>query len=450
MNTPPLLTGQMKIRTAKNVGRACGAVTPAGFEGMATVGTLSAVKKLLRRCRTANENDMRLSAAICTANIAGVADGEWALISPYGDHPSPDGSYVQHFDRAQAEKVVATWNSITGRAARLFKNIMHGLGPKSSTPVWEGHPETDRLRWPKDKLLAEVTDIRTGNEGLEGRVTWNAKGATTRARGPLFPSALWWHWPPSGEPRAVFPELLESIGLVAAPNIAGVPAWTANANPFAGDPQAENQPTNNNDDMNPEQLLALRKALNLPETADAATIISTANAALQLTTANAALVTERDGLKTANAALTTERDGLKTANATLTTERDGLKTANAALTEHNTTLVTGALNLAEKKGAMTPAQRPDFQTRLTTANTAAAALLELQTRKAMNTEPVMINGSRVDITTANARADVINTAVAKRMKDDACDRDTAYGRVKADPMFAAVFAAMADPTRKDS
>ncbi len=414
--------------------------------------------------RTANENDMRLSAALCTANIAGVADGEWALISPYGDHAAPDGSYTQHFDRPQAEKVVATWNSITGRAARLFKNVMHGLGPKSSTPVWEGHPETDRLRWPKDKLLAEVTDIRTGHDGLEGRVTWNAKGAATRTRGPLFPSALWWHWPPAGTPPAVFPELLESIGLVATPNISGVPAWTANAHfvgfdtPFAGDPQADNQNQNQNqNDMNPEQLLALRKALNLPETADAATIISTANAALQLTTANAALVTERDALATANAALTTERDNLQTANATLTTERDsavaernGLTTANTALTTANAALRTGVLNLAEKKGAITPAEREGFQTRLATANTAADALRELPDRKAMNTTRVEINGSRVDITTANARADVITTAVAKRMKDDACDHSTAYAKVKADPMFAAVFAAMADPTRKDS
>lgn len=39
------------------------AVAPIGFEGMATVGTLSALKKLLSRLRTANENDMRLSEA---------------------------------------------------------------------------------------------------------------------------------------------------------------------------------------------------------------------------------------------------------------------------------------------------------------------------------------------------------------------------------------------------
>jgi len=411
--------------------------------------------KLLSLFRTANESDMRLSAAICTANIAGVADGEWALISPFGDHPAPDGSYTQRFDREQSDEVVKTWNSITGRAARMFKNVMHGLGPKSSTPVWEGHPETDRLRWPKDKLLAEITDLRTGNAGLEGKVAWNAKGAATRARGPLFPSALWWHWPPSGTPPFVFPELLESVGLVATPNISGVPAWTANANPFAGIPQAENQPTEN--PMNEEQLNALRKALNLPATAAAATIISTANAALQLTTANATLADEKADvenklrekhaeLTTANATLATEQGKVTT----LTTERDGLTTANTALTTEVAALRKGALDLAEKKGALTPAERPAFDERLKTANTRDAAFVELQTRKALNVTAVEINGSRVDITTANARQDVISTAVAKRMKDEACDHATAFARVKADPMFAGVFAAMADPTRKDS
>lgn len=395
--------------------------------------------------RTANENEMRLSAAICTANIAGVADGGWALISPYGDHAAPDGSYAQRFDRQQAGEVVKTWNSITGQAARVFKNMWHGLGAKFTAPVWDGHPETDRQRWPKEKLLAEITDLRAGEAGLEGCITWNARGASERSARRLYPSALWWHLPPSGIPPLVFPELLESVGLVATPNISGVPAWTANANPFAGDPQAENQ--NQNDTMNQEQLDALRKALNLPVTADAATIISTANAALQLTTANSTLATEKADVETKlrekHAELTTANEA-KTAALQSVTD---LSTANTALTTEVAALRKGALDLAEKKGALTPAERPAFDERLKTANTRDAAFTELQTRKALDVDRVEIHGSRVDITTANARADVINTAVAKRMKDTDCDYDAAYVAVQKDPMFAAVFAAMADPAR---
>jgi hypothetical protein len=193
------------------------------------------------RC-TANSAEMQLSAVISAnaANLAAIEDGDWGVIAPYGDHPSPDKSYIQKFSREQAEKVVATWNSITGTAARVFKNLWHGLGAKSTCPVWDGHPETDKKRWPITKLLAEITDLRIGEAGLEGRLTWNEQGSGARTRGPLYPSSLWWHWPPSGEPPSVFPELLESVGLVPTPNISGVPAWAAFAQALCehnGDPR---------------------------------------------------------------------------------------------------------------------------------------------------------------------------------------------------------------------
>ncbi len=515
-------------------------------------------------CRTANEAaELRLSATICTANFADGADGSWAVIAPYGDHPSPDGSYVQHLDRAQAETIVKTWNSITGKAVRWFKNLAHGLGAKFSAPVWEGHPDSDSGRWPKEKLLAEITDLRTGNDGLEGRRTWNAKGMAARASGPLFPSSLWWHLPPSGVPPTVYPEVLESVGLVRTPNISGVPAWTQNAQAFttgnedaghefhgnqwteegkdlatqahvethganetsrraetdpsfhgragfrheqaatthraaaaafakggdqesaathrkaaafhdtkanqhrdpkthnaagedasaptlAGNPQAENQ-TANTQPMNQEQLNALRKSLGLPETADPAACIQAA------TTANAALakLAEREStLTTANSTISTlngERDTLRTQHGALATERDGLKTANANLTTANGVLTKGLLDVAEKRGVITPAERMAFADRIATANTAQAALDELATRKpAMNVTSVDINGKKLDITTANARMEALETEVKRRMEADKCDRDTAFAKCLADPQLAALTGAMADPTRKAS
>jgi hypothetical protein len=400
------------------------------------------------RFRTANETDMRLSAAICTANIAGVADGEWALISPYGDHAAPDGS-TQRFSIEQADKVVKTWNSITGTAARAFKNVMHGLGAKFSTPVWEGHPETDKQRWPKEKLLAEITDVRTGTDGLEGRVTWNAKGAAKRAAGPLYPSPLWWHWPPSGEPPSVFPELLESVGLVPTPNISSVPAWTQNAAPNLDSRESTEGVTdpNHNNTANQMDKKKIIEMLGLGADATDEQIEAALKGAG--TTANA--------LQTANAAkvdleakFAAETAKLTTANGTITTlteERDQLKTANAGLTTSNESLVKGVLDLAEKRGAITPAERPGFQTRIATANTAEGALTELQTRKAMNVQAVEINGNRIDLSTANARQAALESAVQKRMSDDKSDYDTAFAKVKTDPQFAPLFAAMQDPTK---
>ncbi len=386
---------------------------------------------------------MRLSLAISTANVAEVADGGWAMIAPYGVHPSPGGDYVQSFTREQAEKAVATWNSLPGLAARWLKNLVHGR-MSYALPVFDGHPDSDKQRWPKEKILGDVTDLRAGGAGLEGQFTWNAKGADRRTRGPLFPSPLWWHWPAKGEPPTVYPELLESIGLVPTPNISSVPAWTANAT-FAGNPQAENK---NENTMNDEQLKALRKALGLPENADAVAILAGA------TTANAAVaqLTEREtALQTANSAQAELENKITTLTGQvpiLTAERDQLKTANSALTTEVGTLRKGVLDLAEKKGAITPAERPSFETRLTTANTAADTLNELLTRKAMNTKPVEIHGNRVDISTANARATAVNQAVARVMKEQNLGYDDAFARVSTDPDYAALFAAMAQPKQQ--
>lgn len=397
---------------------------------------------------TANEAaEMQLSPAVSTANIAAVADGDWALIAPYGDHPAPNGAYVQHFDRGQAEKIVGSWNSISGLALRLTKNALHGRIGKSSAPVWDGHPETDKARWPKEKLLAEITDLRAGDDGLEGCVTWNSKDPARRTPGPLYPSAWWFHWPPSGDPPVVYPEILASVGLVRQPNISGVPAWTHNArlgdHPLAGDPQAENQ---NDNIMNEKEIMALRKALGLPESADFSAILTSANAAqaavATISTANSAKADAETKLTTANAKVDQLTTDLATANGkvgTLTTERDTFKTANGALTK-------GILDLAEKRGIIAPADRSAFETRIATANTAADAFKELAEKKpALNTTHVEINGNRIDITTANSRQQAFDSAVSKRMKDEGCDRDTAFGKCLIDPALAGLVNAMKSP-----
>lgn len=410
----------------------------------------------ITRLRTANEADpagekgrekqMRLSAAICTANIAEARDGDWVLIAPYGEHPSPDGSYVQRFDRGQGDKVVKTWNSVTGLAARIFKNLWHGLGPKTSCPVWDGHPETDKIRWPRAKCLAEITDLRTGDDGLEGRLRWTGNA---RPGGPLYPSPLWWHWPPSGEPPAVFPELLESVGLVSTPNISSVPAWTQNAggadplSNLASESGAENQHTSNIMDKTKIIKLLGLAADATDEQIDTAMKAAGVNASA-LQTANTAKAELETKLTTANQAAADAQASVTT----LTTERDQLKTANATLTAEKDALVKGALDLAEKRGAITPAERPDFQTRLATANTAAAAFTELQTRKAMNTQPVEINGNRVDLSTANSRALALEDAISAAMKAGNLTRDEAFARCQADPKLTALFDAMKNPTRK--
>jgi hypothetical protein len=388
---------------------------------------------------------LRLSAGTCTANFAEVADGEWALIAPYGDHPSPDGAYVQRFDQVQAQKVVKTWNSLAGLGARIFKNMVHGRLAKSSLPVWDGHPETDRQRWPKEKLLAEITDLRAGGEGLEGRITWNAQGLTRRTRGPLYPSPLWWHWPPSGQPPTVYPELLESVGLVTTPNIASVPAWTANVTFFgteATEGRGDSSRPPDSDAINEESLHALRGALGLPATADFAALLTSANAAqaalASLETVESARAEWEDAAATANA----RAAALVEECAALQTELDTAYAAHAAEVK---ALRQSALDLAERRGAITPAERVHYAEKLT-AN-AAETLVELRPREAMNTKPVEINSHRVDLSTANARQAAFDAEVTRRMKAGGFDRDTAFALCLADPALAGLTGAMQDPTK---
>lgn len=402
--------------------------------------------------RTSNEGDMQLSAVISAnaANLAAIEDGDWGVISPFGDHPSPDGSYVQKFSREQAEKVVKTWNSITGTAARFFKNALHGLGAKSTCPVWDGHPETDKKRWPVSKLLAEITDLRVTDAGLEGRLSWNSKGDTARTRGPLFPSSLWWHWPPSGNPPSVFPELLESVGLVPTPNISGVPAWTHNSN-LASELGAQSTANQQHEST---MLKKLIQALGLGAEATEDQVTD-AVAALQ-STANAAA----DNLKTANSAKATLENDLKTANAAKEKAEADLKTANdakekaeadlAAAQTANTALAEGVATAFELAGKITPAQRTETIGKFTANGANISGLItELKDKKPeMNTKSLELEGKRIDISTANARQAAVAELVTKRMKADDCDYNTAYGKVSTDPANAQLFAAMADPVRE--
>jgi hypothetical protein len=418
--------------------------------------------------RTANEAgtapEMRLSAYITenAADVAGIADGEWAIIAPYGRFLSPDGSYVQDFQRTDAEKVVQTWNSMTGIAARRFKNLWHGLGFRSGAPVFDGHPDADAKRWPKTKVLAEVLDVRAGGGGLEGRVTWNAAGAERRTRGPLYPSALWWHWPPAGDPPSVHPEFLESVGLVPHPNIQGVPAWTANAlDPLAspeavpGDPgTGAPAPITTENTMDRKKIAV---ALGLAETATESeidsrlqTLHTTANAgSALLATANAQVAALTNERNTAQTALTTANAQLQETSLkldTMKTERDTLKTEKEGLTTANGALVEGMLTVVEKHGLITPAQREEYRGKLATANTAPATLTALADAKPqINVRRVEINGNRLDISTANARSEALNDLVSKRMKDHGEDRDTAFGKVIKDPANKGLMDAMAQP-----
>jgi hypothetical protein len=63
----------------------------------------------------------------------------------------------------------------------------------------------------------------------------------------------------------------------------------------------------------------------------------------------------------------------------------------------------------------------------------------------LNTRHIELNGNRLDITTANSRAEALSTVVAKRMADFKEDYDTAFAKVQKDPALKPLFDAMQQP-----
>jgi hypothetical protein len=196
------------------------------------------------------------------------------------------------------------------------------------------------------------------------------------------------------------------------------------------------------DSMPEEPWQTLCLALGLPATADLATLVTTANAAhaalATLGTIDSARADFENQAATANAAAV----ALAGECAALRTELAAVQAAHLAEAE---VLRRGALDLAERKGALAPAERGGFAQKLT-AN-AAGTFAELRTRHVMNTQPVQINGNRVDLSTANARQAAFDAEVTRRMRADGLDRDTAFARCLADPALAGLTGAMRDPTK---
>ncbi len=384
----------------------------------------------------------------------------WFLIAPYGEHPSPDGSYVQVFQRSQAERMVTTWNSLTGRVARWTYNLRHRgqIGNMGST-VWEGHPDVDPARWPAKLHLADISALRAGENGLEGQTTWNSENMARRGRGPLKPSPFWVHEAPDANGR-VYPEMLLSVGLVPTPNISDSPAWTPNADDPDGNNKPQTQKAMNQSEI--AKALGLEAEASWDQIREALQSLkpSTANATA-LATANAATLAVQQQLGT----VTTERNTLQGTVTQLTTANAGLTTTNTTLTTANATLLATANGLgeqlalaAERAALFTPAERDTWKGRLTinstgdkpvTAESVLAAAKELGAKKpAFNTLPIgaLTIAAPASLATANAAAATFEGKVAALAKERNISRGAAWDAAMEDPANASLVQAMRPPT----
>ncbi|MBI5770826.1 MAG: hypothetical protein HZA93_23820 [Verrucomicrobia bacterium] len=388
---------------------------------------------LFQLIRAANEAPAlsRLASAI---NVAADPAAEWVELR-YGVYPNAVG--LQVLDRAAAEAMVRTFNSLPNRAADLFRGL----------PGYVGHP--DDPTWRRDnpgvraEAIGRIKDVQAGEAALRLRVALNDEGRRL-VSGPAAAydsfSPNWGMVPITHQGRKAFrPVELYSIGLTNQPNIPGTFIGLNEALPLETPDPASQIP---NFSAMKSKLIALLAALGRPvANADtvsddqlAAAVNEATPVAAQLVTASNEHATTRTKLATAEAALATANQSLATATNEKGALNSQLSTLNSALTTERAAraelLLTGAIN----EGRITAAQKPEWLGRFTAAGADFAAVsAELAgLKRAVNTQSKTagLGARRAVSAESKAKITAINEAVETKKKATGLSHDAAYAAVR--------------------
>ena len=383
---------------------------------------------LARRGTTANSAKLRAVGEI--ANAAPLSGGEWELIAPYGEFPTADRKKIQRFGRAEADAMVATFNSAWHRVATLFRGV----------PIFHGHPDVDPKSWPDDRRLGKITALDARPDGLWGKPEYNALGIENKAEGWwVYPSPAWLF--PRTAANTISPDELLSIGLVNTPNIPGSVPWT-NSETFEDDDGHEDPPSPDiTNDTEMKNKLAPLVGLD-PATATDDQVLA---AVTTLKTAAEAQATADTNLAAANSAKTA-------AETELAAEKAKLVTANAEAAKVRKDAAEALVANAIRSGAITEAEREATTNSLVAPGADLVALGKALGDKqtAINTGHLDLGGRKVAISNARERQAAIQGEVSARMKRDGASYDAAYNSVKTDPQFALLFEAMKQPATPEA
>ena len=374
---------------------------------------------------------------------------EWIQLAPYGEWPTSerndDGQpeAVQIFTRDDAAALVKRFNAWHRRLSRLAR--------LNSCKVYVGHPDFAPEIWPQRIDLGDVVELSEDENGLNGRIRWNADAAT-HLKKHAFPSVAW--DTDEEQPGREHPVMLWSVGMWHRPNIKGVRS-AINALPDVPDPTQ-------NDNMNLiEQIKALLiKAGLLKETDSEESLLGGISSLIQnivwkreseerdaklASEIKTALNSESDlpvveGVTQIVARLNADASELGTlrerVNA-LTAERDAERTAriNAIL---DRLVETGRVSKADADAEGDDSLRARLNA---DPDKAVAELLQ---------EPARLNSTPVKITNRTAPEDAfersarLNAWVDAHMAKNQCDYHAAWEASKADPEMKAIHQAMED------
>jgi hypothetical protein len=374
---------------------------------------LNSIFPALFQRREAVANDAEREGAVSNAADAPIDDVQdgWVKIAPFGTYPGSKPDRPQNFTESEANSMVKEFTSLRGRLGRMFRGI----------PIYIGHPDKDPAIYTDHRRLGRLTDLQVRPDGLYGEPEWNALGEENLREGYwVYPSPRW--DAPVGRPT-FRPDRLISVGLTNMPRIADSEPVTNSSL------DTESQTT----EIMDRKLLT--EKLNLDVTAtDEEIFAKLAKLQSDADTAASNMVTKDKLVETAENSLTLVRSELDQAKTKITTLEGDVKTTREA---HANSL----LDAAETTGRITKAERAEWLPRLTgETREAEANALQAITPK-LNTTPLDVTKSRVDIGNEKQRRETVANAVDANIARG-MDYDSAWAAAKKDPELKAVWDAM--------
>lgn len=328
---------------------------------------------------------------LITSNATDLSADGWLKIAPWGDHPNSVG--LQRVQKEDGDAMVAAFNSLVGKAGRMFRGV----------PIFVGHPDRDPNRYPDKRRYGKITALESRADGLYAKPAFNDLGERVIEQGHyLYNSPV---WALKREGNVVRPIELLSIGLTNEPNIKGEP-WAKN--------EAEETPATNT---------TLNTPTPTPETP------MTAEEKAQIESQLAALNTKIVELTAALAARDAETLAANASNATaLQSAAADLAAANAKIATERTKRIELAANSIVADGRRTTAQRAALVAELTAANDLDAAITAASHAKpALPTTSAVANLGNRKAEGQKTAGVAINEAVRAYAAEHQCDLGTHIG-----------------------
>jgi hypothetical protein len=359
--------------------------------------------------------------AICNSEIGTTDDEGWVKIATYGVHPGSVAGRDQHFYEEDANAVVGEFNSLRGRLGRMFRGI----------PIYIGHPDSRPDLYTDHRRLGKYTDLQARPDGLWAKEELNSLGLENKREGYwMYPSPRW--DAPAGRPL-FRPSRLISVGLTNSPRL-------LNSEPVANSTlDSEDSNQNNTTPIENTTIMdrkLLTEKLGLDVTATDEEILAKLASLMSERDAAAAKETEKAG------ELTQKTGELEAASNSIRVLNTRITTLETDLTQARETVANGLLDTAVQDGRISQADRAAWLPRLTGTRREEEANTLAALKPAMNTKPIDVTQSRVEIGDEKGRRETIANAVDGIMKTKGVNYDDAWELAKKDPALKPVWEAM--------